>query len=94
MKKLWFKAKDYGWGWYPASVEGWLVLGIFVGLIVYDFIRINAQALSVAQTLLIFIPRTIILTIVLLYVCYKTGEKPSWRWTKKTKSYGADKNQS
>ena len=22
-QKLWFKAKLYGWGWYPCSWEGW-----------------------------------------------------------------------
>jgi predicted GH43/DUF377 family glycosyl hydrolase len=23
---FWFRAKEYGWGWYPATWEGWLVL--------------------------------------------------------------------
>lgn len=23
--KLWFKAKNYGWGWYPVTWEGWTV---------------------------------------------------------------------
>src|SRR5215472_16377344 len=30
MDHLWFRAKSYGWGWTPASVEGWLVLGLFM----------------------------------------------------------------
>ncbi len=28
MDKLWFRAKDYGWGWTPCSGEGWIVTAI------------------------------------------------------------------
>ena len=30
MKQLWFKAKTYGYGWYPVTWQGWLVILIYV----------------------------------------------------------------
>ncbi len=30
--KYWFKAKNYGWGWYPATWQGWLILAGFIYL--------------------------------------------------------------
>ena len=34
-KEYWFKRKRYGWGWTPATLEGWLVIAAFVALIVF-----------------------------------------------------------
>ena len=36
--KLWFRAKNYGWGWYPCSWEGWTVLLIWV-LLFFSFVK-------------------------------------------------------
>ena len=33
MKKVWFKAKEYGWGWYPSSWQGWIILLIYLLLL-------------------------------------------------------------
>jgi hypothetical protein len=30
MTRLWFRTRSYGWGWSPVTVEGWLVLGVFL----------------------------------------------------------------
>ena len=78
MKKyLWFKAKNYGWGWYPCSWEGWVVLLLYiVGLI-------GSSPNSESGTLFPFFIQTTVLTIFLIIICYKTGEKPEWRWGKK-----------
>jgi len=32
IKPLWFKAKQYGWGWYPARWQGWLIV---IGFIIF-----------------------------------------------------------
>ena len=33
--RYWFPAKRYGWGWgLPSTWEGWVVLGVYVGLLV------------------------------------------------------------
>jgi hypothetical protein len=75
MKKVWFKKKSFGWGWYPVSWEGWLVTLGFAFLAVWNFYRIDSKSHSVSDTLINFIPETILLTIILVFICYKTGEK-------------------
>lgn len=84
-KKIWFKAKEYGWGWYPSTWQGWVILSGYIGVVVWDFIRIDSKSHSVSDTLINFIPETIFLTLVLIAACYVFGEKPGWRWGEKKK---------
>lgn len=79
-KGYWFKRKLYGWGWTPATREGWLVMFVFVVLVALNAGRIDSQSHSVSDTLINFIPQTFVLILVLLLICYKTGEKPRWQW--------------
>jgi hypothetical protein len=79
-KKLWFKAKRYGWGWYPATWEGWAVTAVFILLISLNAWWIDSGSHSVSDTLITWIPNTVILVIILLGICVATGEKPRWRW--------------
>lgn len=37
---FWFRAKEYGWGWYPATWEGWLVLLVFIALWIFAAVRV------------------------------------------------------
>ena len=83
MKKHWFKAKNYGWGWAPATWQGWLILGLFVLIVVKVFFEIDARSHSVSDTLMNFVPRLVSFTAILIFICYKTGEKPEWRWGRK-----------
>jgi uncharacterized membrane protein YhaH (DUF805 family) len=71
--RLWFKAKRYGWGWTPCSWQGWAVLLIWVALFIFSVIKIDHEWLKNVLAI-------IILTVVLIYICYKKGEKPRWRW--------------
>ncbi|HUD04309.1 MAG TPA: hypothetical protein VMR73_02335, partial [Candidatus Paceibacterota bacterium] len=80
MKNYWFKAKRYGWGWYPTTWQGWLVMLVWVALAVGDFLRINAVTHSGSDTLIIFVPQLIVLMFVLVLICFATGEKPRWQW--------------
>ena len=84
-QKLWFKAKHYGYGWYPATWEGWLATGIFVLLLIIGeliFIAKLKASPSISVTA-IFIVYILGLTSLLLYISYKKGEKPGWHWGKK-----------
>ena len=72
--KLWFKAKEYGWGWYPSTWQGWIVILIWVLIFAIILVNIN-ESNPVFNFLLIAIS-----VIILIYICYKKGEKPSWRW--------------
>lgn len=82
-KKLWFKAKNYGWGWYPASREGWFVILWYTLAIVIIFRKMNPDIQSGSDTVIGVIIPFLIVTAILIAICYKTGEKPEWRWGKK-----------
>ncbi len=87
MKKLWFKAKNYGWGWYPCSREGWLtLLGFLFLLFAGEFVMItvidNANTDAIAAAFILY---STVLVMVLVTICWKTGEKPEWRWGQRKK---------
>ncbi len=79
-ERYWFKRKIYGWGWTPATVEGWVVLIIFLGLIILNFYRLGMNAYSSDDTVRLFFIQTLVLVFILLAICYKKGEKPKWQW--------------
>lgn len=81
--KYWFKAKNYGWGWYPASWQGWSILLFYLYLVVSNFRQVDAQSHSVSDTMISILPEFFILTILLIIICHATGEKPEWRWGEK-----------
>lgn len=82
-KEYWFKAKLYGWGWIPAKWQGWLVLIVYIALITVlvstreEYVRGNPDS---GSNFLIFALPIIILTALLIFICYKKGEKPHWQW--------------
>lgn len=82
-KRYWFHAKTYGWGWTPATWEGWLVLVIFIGIMFWNVYRLEIQGLDESDTLLRFFIENGILVFFLIWICYKKGEKPGWRWGNK-----------
>ena len=71
--QYWFKRKLYGWGWTPVKWQGWLVIFIWAILFVFGILKMDHEWLKN----LIFI---FIFTGILIYVCYKKGEKPKWQW--------------
>lgn len=72
--KHWFKTKRFGWGWYPATWQGWIVLLIYLLFIfIISFENPN---------IFVILGSTIFATSVLIWICAKTGEKPRWRWGK------------
>ncbi len=79
-KKLWFKRKSYGWGWQPSSWEGWVVLLVYLLITIVVFRSTDLTQHSGSDTLINFAPRFVVLTIILIFVCYKKGEKPKWTW--------------
>ena len=75
----WFKRKLYGWGWTPARWQGWVVLVVYIiGVTAFAFtIDENSPSREVMFTGILPI---ILLTIALIRICYKKGEKPRWQW--------------
>lgn len=83
MKKLWFKRKSYGWGWTPCTWEGWVSIGLYIGLLCLNFSRYDQNLYSKDNMPMSYIVETILLTAILIIVCYVKGETPKWQWGKK-----------
>ncbi len=83
MKKLWFKAKNYGWGWRPVTWQGWVIVGVYSFIIAFIFARTAKDSYFASDIIFGVSLPFIIITSLLFYICYKTGEKPSWRWGNK-----------
>jgi len=72
-RKYWFKRKTFGWGWVPATWQGWLVLVVWSLLFTFTMVIFDHEWL---KNLII----SLILTGILIFICFKKGEKPKWRW--------------
>jgi hypothetical protein len=74
--KVWFYAKKYGWGWgLPACWQGWVVLVAYLTLLVGGvFVFPPDRALP------LYLLYTVVLTALLVAVCWLKGETPRWRW--------------
>lgn len=77
-KKKWFKRKTYGYGWTPATKEGWIVLLLY--FVALSLIMFSVEIERGPQVLTRIVIPTLILTGLLIFVCYKKGEKPKWQW--------------
>jgi len=75
----WFKRKLYGWGWTPAMWQGWFAIGVYVLLILGLALMIDENS-STKEVVFTFLLPTILLTSVLIWICYKKGESPKWQW--------------
>jgi hypothetical protein len=78
-ENYWFKRKLYGWGWVPATWQGWVVIVVYALAVTLFALTIdtNSPPREVAFT---FVIPALLLTIALIRICYKTGEKPKWQW--------------
>lgn len=79
--RAWFKAKRYGWGWYPATWQGWAVLALYALVVVgatWAMASRPSPDLVYCATMLL----GVLATLGLAYIAYRTGEPPRWRWGK------------
>ncbi len=83
MKRYWFKAKKYGLGWYPASLEGWFVLFSYIAYMTYRAVAVEAMFDTKTSFVFRYFFEFLLPTILLIIICYLTGEKLKWRWGKK-----------
>lgn len=77
--KIWFRRKAYGWGWVPTTWQGWLVTFIYVASLIALSVTINEYSPASEIIFTFFLP-IFLLTITLIRICYKKGEKPCWQW--------------
>jgi hypothetical protein len=71
----WFRAKRYGWGWgLPITRQGWVVF------VVWFVIFVSAMRYFIPRGPAVFLVFTLVMSLLLLAICYKKGEPPRWRW--------------
>lgn len=78
-KGYWFKAKWFGWGWTPATWQGWVVVGLFVLFLIWNSTLLPDKGVE-------YFGQLGIALLILLLICYKKGERPHWSWGKPKKS--------
>ena len=81
-KKLWFRAKRYGYGWVPSTWQGWAVLAMYIFAVFSDAVFSDNHSHSGSDFLMSFFPRMFILTVFLLIIADSKGEEARWRWGK------------
>lgn len=79
-ERYWFKRKAYGWGWVPATWEGWLSLVVFLCVYVVIFVPFVSKQAIRAEDVSILSLRIGCWIVALLGLCYVTGEKAKWQW--------------
>ncbi|MBU1292737.1 hypothetical protein KJ819_01570 [Patescibacteria group bacterium] len=92
-RKLWFRAKDYGYGWYPITWQGWVITALYAiaftstvlifGAWAGAAVEANADLREAVFGVLEFLIVLALLSYSLFRVCTRFGEKPEWRWGKK-----------
>ncbi len=78
-ERYWFKRRLYGWGWTPATWEGWLTLLIFVVATVYSVQE------AVRGTMSYWIILVVLVAILITIGAWK-GERPGGQWGIKKKN--------
>lgn len=78
--KLWFKNKFYGWGWRPASWEGWLVMSVYVAFVMGISLRMSYSMSYGASDWVKWALMMAGSTALLLLIAKERGEAPEWRW--------------
>lgn len=76
----WFRAKRYGWGWVPVTWQGWLIIGAHIAIIGSGaYILFDGLTTTNTQLALFFV-WTFLWTMPVMYICFRKGEEPRWRW--------------
>ena len=75
----WFPAMRYGFGWgLPIRWQGWAVLLSYLALMLLGGLLVKKSPFLVVP----FVICAFILSGLLVYICWKKGEKPEVRWGK------------
>ena len=76
-KSYWFPAKRYGWGWGPPITwHGWVAMAIWAAALFAGLFLLRGNRYALASRL----GFVVIMSGVLMLICYWKGELPKWRW--------------
>jgi hypothetical protein len=80
----WFKRKLYGWGWTPATWQGWTITLGYVALALLFAFTIDDRS-PTREIMFTFVLPFVLLTIAYIRIVYKKGESPRWQWGEQEK---------
>jgi len=75
----WFKRKIFGWGWTPATWQGWAITIVYLVIVIGFALTIDENSPGSELIFTFFLP-FVLLTLAFIRIAYKTGEKPKWTW--------------
>ena len=78
-KGYWFRRKLFGWGWTPATKEGWFILGFFFVALLFVVSRADRYTTQEEGFTYLVLP-VILLIVLLLLICWIKGEPPKWQF--------------
>lgn len=79
MKRLyWFKAHKSGYGWYPSSWQGWVVLLSYILFLFISFNQMAPISRNFINLLENLFPRFFMATVILTILTYLKGESITW----------------
>lgn len=76
----WFRRKIWGWGWTPVMWQGWAVLGAFIVVLVGILVPFINNLEPTNAEVGWFLAKVFGWVLLLISVCYLTGEPPKWQW--------------
>lgn len=78
-KHYWFRRKIYGWGWMPATWQGWLVTAVYLVLLIACAMTLD-EGSPPQEVAFMFVLPLVLLTGAFIRIAYRTGEPPKWQW--------------
>ena len=76
-KDIWFPAKKYGFGWgLPVTWQGWAVFALYFVFLIVGVVLVDQWP----WLLIPFIIYVFLLSGLLIFICWKKGEKLALRW--------------
>jgi hypothetical protein len=79
-KGYWFRARLYGFGWTPATWQGWLITAGFIGALLWVGADFGKNPNPSGNEINWFFVKIILLVATLIAICVIKGEKPKWNW--------------
>lgn len=82
-EKYWFKRKKYGYGWTPATWQGWAVITLYIAIAVGGAATLkDTPKNTFSNELWLYLLFLLVSTVALIKICYKKGPSPRWQWGK------------
>lgn len=75
----WFKRKVFGWGWTPATWQGWVINIAYILIIIGFALTIDENSPS-NEVVFTFLLPFVFITLAFIRIAYRKGEKPKWMW--------------